>query len=153
MFHIWLRSFCAIYVQRRSLFLYQTLFHYMFRPRWPSSGVQFVVFLASAARCDDRPAHSRTPAPTRTLKAATNSKSNKIESNIIYTITEYTCTTLKSSNLVHHTFTEKQPHATHITKITRGNSNKRKKTALQWAAESLYTKNCTPEDGYLGRNM
>jgi hypothetical protein len=78
---------------------------------------------------DGRPAHSRTPTPTRTLKAATIRKPNKIVSNILYAITECTYIPLKSSNIVHHTL-QKNSH-THITKITRGNNNRRKKTALQ----------------------
>jgi hypothetical protein len=39
-------------VLRRSLFLYQTLFQNMFRPKWPSSGAQVVVFQDSAAHCN-----------------------------------------------------------------------------------------------------
>jgi hypothetical protein len=35
------------------------------------------------------------------------------------------------SNIIHHTLQKKQLRATHITKTTRGNNNKRKKTALQ----------------------
>jgi hypothetical protein len=42
---------------------------------------------------------------------------------------------------------------THITRITRGNCNRRKKTALQRAAERLTVTTCTPEDGRLGWNM
>jgi hypothetical protein len=33
-------SFCAVYVQRRSLFFLRIPLHYKFRPNWPSSGVQ-----------------------------------------------------------------------------------------------------------------
>jgi hypothetical protein len=42
--YVWLRSFCAVYVQSRSF-----LFHYMFRPKWPSSGAHVVVLKVSAA--------------------------------------------------------------------------------------------------------
>jgi hypothetical protein len=37
--------------------------------------------------------------------------------------------------------------------VCRGSNIVGKKTALQWAAESLTTTTCTPEDGQLGRNM
>jgi hypothetical protein len=39
-------------VKRSSLFLYWTLFHYIFRPKWPSSGVEVVVVQESAAHCN-----------------------------------------------------------------------------------------------------
>jgi hypothetical protein len=39
-------------VQHLSLFVYWTLFHYMFRPNWPSSGVQAVVTEDSASHCN-----------------------------------------------------------------------------------------------------
>jgi uncharacterized membrane protein len=39
-------------VQNRPLFLYWTLFHYMFLPNRPSSGVQVVVVKDSTAHCN-----------------------------------------------------------------------------------------------------
>jgi hypothetical protein len=36
-------------MHQRLLFLYWTLFHYMFRPKWPSSGVQVIVVPDSSA--------------------------------------------------------------------------------------------------------
>jgi hypothetical protein len=39
-------------LQRRSLFLNWTQFQYMFRPNWPSSGVQVVMVKDSAAHCN-----------------------------------------------------------------------------------------------------
>jgi hypothetical protein len=49
---------------------------------------------------------------------------------------------------------QKQPRATHTTKITRGTAigGKKRKLHHNSAAESLTTI-CTPEDGQLGRNI
>jgi hypothetical protein len=50
-------AFCifAIYVQRQLVFTHRLLFivyHSMFRPNWPSSGVQVAVIKESAAHCN-----------------------------------------------------------------------------------------------------
>jgi hypothetical protein len=48
---------------------------------------------------------------------------------------------------------QKQPHATHTTKITRGNYNRKKENRITVSSRIHDHNTCTPEDGQLGRNM